>query len=191
MTGLSLVAILLTFTLLYVSTFVFHRSLFLRMTIVTYLVLISSGIYFSFETYKGWPSKEKLTHGYLVYSVTIEPSPEGPGAIYFWAIPEEEDLNVLQDFLTYKFELLSPRAYYLPYSKEAAQKFGDANEKVKQGFIVEIGGEQKKSGQENGEGDQQQDGESGSSSGSGEQQKYDVPHLTIISPDEVLRKGAK
>lgn len=190
MTGLSLVAILLTFTLLYVSTFAFHRSLFLRLTIVTYLVLISSGIYFSFETYKGWPSKEKLVHGYLVYSITIEPSAEEPGAIYFWAIPEEKELNVLQDFLTYKFEMTAPRAYYLPYSKEAAERFGDANEKLKQGFVVEIGGEQKQSDQE-GKGDQQQDGESGSSTGSGEQQKYDVPHLTIISPDEILRKGAK
>ena len=192
MTGLSLVAILLTFTLLYVSTFVFHRSLFLRLTIVTYLVLISSGIYFSFETYKGWPSKDKLVHGYLIYSVTIEPSKEEPGAIYFWALPEEEDLNIVKDFLTYKFELTAPRAYYLPYSKKAAEKFGEANEKLKQGFVVEIGGnEPQNESDQNGDGNDPQDGESGSSSGSGEQEKYDVPHLTIISPDEILRKGSK
>ena len=163
------------------------------MTIVTYLVLISSGIYFSFETYKGWPSKEKLVHGYLVSSLTIEPSKDEPGAIYYWAIPEEEDMNFVQYFLTYKFELKAPRSYYLPYSKKAADEFGAANEKLKQGFVVEIGGDNKTNeSQQDGNSDQQnQGGKSGSSSGSGELQQYDVPHLTIISPDEILRKGAK
>lgn len=187
MTGLSLVAILLTFTLLYVSTFVFRKSLFLKLTIVTYLFLISSGVYFSFETYKGWPSKEKLTRGYLVYSLIIEPTKTEPGAIYYWAMPEEEELNFVQDFLTYKFELMAPRSYYLPYSKKAAGEFAEANEKIKEGYVVEIGGEET---DQSGDGGKQKKGEGESSNASGDQENYDVPHLTIISPDEMLRKDA-
>lgn len=186
MTGLSLVAILLTFTLLYVSTLVFNRSLILKLTIVTYLFLISSGVYFSFETYKGWPSKEKLNHGYLVYSLIVEPSKEEPGAIYYWAVPEKEELSSVRKFFTYNFELTAPRSYYLPYSKKTASDFAEANQKIKDGYVVEIGGEETK---ESGDGGTQKKGV-GNGTSDGEQENYDVPHLTIISPDEILRKDA-
>ncbi len=185
MTGLSLVFILISLSILYVVQLIYNKSFFIKMCVITYMFLISSGIYFSFDTYKGWPSSEKLEKGYLIASLTIEPSEDDKGAIYYWAMPEESEKSFLQRFLSYSAGTIAPRSFSLPYSKQAADKFSEANEKLKQGYIVEIGGEEndvKSSGgkPEEGEGD---------GSGSGEQEDYNVPHFKIIPPNEILRKA--
>lgn len=188
MTGLSLVIILIIFALLYVVQLMFHKAFIPKLVAITYLFFISSGIYFSFDTYKGWPSKDKLDKGYLVYSITIEPDDQQDGAIYYWAIPDEDqEISAIEKFFTYKFEITAPRSYYLPYSKEAASMFGEANEKIKQGYIVEINGEKSSEQAAGGEG-KPEDGTAQATS-SGEQENYLVPHLEIIPPDTILRKG--
>lgn len=148
------------------------------------MFLISSGVYFSFDTYKGWPSGEKLERGYLISSITIEPTAEDKGGIYYWAMPEETEKNFLDSLLSYSFERIAPRSFYLPYSQQAADKFAEANEKIKEGYIVEIGGEDdiKSDGGKPEEGD-------GEGAGSGDQENYNVPHLKIIPPHEILRKA--
>ena len=151
------------------------------------MFMISSGIYFSFDTYKGWPSKEKLEKGYLIYSITIEPSEDNKGGIFYWAMPEETDMGVIEKFLSYQFEMIAPRAFYLPYSKKAADKFAEANEKIKQGYVVEVGGEESNENVD-GEG-KPKEGKPGTDLQSGEQEQYDVPHLSIIPPNEILRKA--
>jgi hypothetical protein len=187
MTGLSLVAILISFSLLYVAQMIFSRSVALKFVVITYLFIISSGIYFTFDTYKGWPSDEKPQKGYLVYSLVIEPSETDKGAIYYWAISEPEQMNTVQKFLSYEYGTLAPRSYHLPYSKQAASKFNEANEKIKKGFLVEINEEP--SGDGNGAEGNPSDGEEGRAENTdGEQEDYIVPHLKIISPDQVLRK---
>ena len=183
MTGLSLVIILISFSILYVLQLIFNKF-FLKLIVITYLFLISSGIYFSFDTYKGWPSREKIERGMLVMSLTIEPSETQKGAIYLWVIPEEKETG----FLTYDFGMIAPRSYYIPYTKQSATKFAEANEKIKQGFLVMIEGEGSEEEAE-GEGSQQQEQGGGTQRSNGEQENYNVPHLEIISPDNLMRKA--
>lgn len=186
MTGISLVIILLIFALLYVLQLLFKDYVMINLAAITYLFAVSSGIYFSFDTYKGWPSKEKIEKGYLIYSVTFEPSGKDKGAIYYWAVPEEKDMSFVEEFLTYRFETIAPRSYYLPYSKKAAQQFAEANEKIKEGFVVEIGGDENSDQADGGKNGKKGDGKPTSS---GEQEEYNVPHLEIIPPDQILKKG--
>lgn len=187
MTGLSLVLVLITFSLLFVLQMMFNK-LFLKLILITMLFLISSGIYFSFDSYKGWPSRDRIDRGMLVTSLTIEPSVTEEGAIYLWVVSEKKSLGFWGDFLHYDFGMTAPRSYYIPYSKKAASKFAEANEKIKQGFIVMIEGDETKEAID-GEGNQQQQGK-GTQSTTGEQENYEVPHLEIISPDTLMRKKA-
>lgn len=186
MTGISLVIVLISFSLLYAMQLVYNRFV-LKLLVVTYLFLISSGIYFSFDSYKGWPSKDKLESGYLVYSLVVEPSDEDKGAIYYWAVPDTTEQTFLEKFLSYDFGQVAPRAFYLPYSKQAAADFAEANEQIKKGMIVKIESSETKK-QMDGEGNQETRGE-GTDPTAGDQEKYDVPHLNIISPDKLLRKA--
>jgi hypothetical protein len=188
MTGLSLVFILISFSILYVLQLMFNKF-FLKLIVITYLFLISSGVYFSFDSYKGWPSKDKIEEGMLVISMTVEPSEHDKGAIYLWVVPNDKELTFVEKFLTYNFGMVAPRSYYIPYSKKAASEFAEANEKIKQGYIVMIEGEKSEEGGE-GEGNQQREGE-GRKQSNGEQENYDVPSLDIISPDTLMRKGTK
>lgn len=189
MTGLTLVAILILFSLLYSAQLFVSKSLTLKLAIITILFLISSGIYFSFDTYKGWPSKERIGKGYLVYSFSVEPSPDDKGGIFFWAVPEEKDMSFIERFLTYTFDGVAPRAFYLPYSKKAASQFADANEQIRKGFQVQIDGDETTSQQDDqGQGQNKGDG-NGNATGDGEQKDYNVPHLEIISPEQYLRKA--
>lgn len=186
MTGLSLVFILISFSILYVLQLMF-RHFFWKLLVITYLFLISSGIYFSFDSYKGWPSKDPIEDGMLVMSMTVEPSDQHKGAIYLWVIPTEKEMNFFEKFLTYNFGMIAPRSCYIPYSKKAASEFAEANEKIKKGYIVMVEGEGSED-QVEGEGGQQRQG-GGSQQSNGEQENYDVPSLEIISPDTLMRKA--
>lgn len=187
MTGISLVFVLISFSVLYVLQLVFNRF-FLKLAVITYLFLISSGIYFSFDSYKGWPSRDKIDRGMLVISLTVEPSETDKGAIYLWVIPEEKETGFLEKILTYNFGMIAPRSYSIPYSKQSASQFAEANEKIKQGYLVMIEGEEPDQ-QAEGEGNKQQEQGDGTQRSNGEQENYDVPHLEIISPDTLMRKA--
>jgi hypothetical protein len=187
MTGISLVVILLIFSMLYVAQMIFNKSLLLKFVSITYLFAVSSGVYFSFDTYKGWPSGEKAGKGFLIYSMVIEPDDTEPGAIYYWAVTEPPESNAFEKFMTYDFGMTAPRSYYLPYSKKAASQFSEANEKIRKGFLVEINEDE--SEQQGGEGSQSESNKGTNKEPTGgDLEDYDVPHLSIISPDRVLRK---
>lgn len=189
MIGINLVIALLIFSCLYVLQLFFNKSIFVKLINITFLFVFSSLIYFSFETYKGWPSKIKIPKGYLVSVMIIQPTQGSPGGIYAWVVhTEEKDLNTFERLITYKFDVQpSPRSYYIPYSKSANKAFGDAEQKMKEGNIVLIDGQGEPSEGQDGQGEGGTKDKKGMSN-SGDATEYKVPNLTIISPESILKK---
>jgi len=189
MIGLKLVSALIIFSIVYVFQLYFNRSLILKILSISIMFAISSLVYFSFETYKGWPTREKITKGYLIDAEVLQPDSHQnfPGAIFVWVVSQNKELAWYEKLFTYQYEITpAPRSYYLPYSKNGDKKFSDAKKKLKDGYVIEI-----TDGSEMGE---QQDGKNGKKAkqlnNSGDSSvDYDVPNLLIISPDNMLHKS--
>lgn len=182
---MNLVYALIVFSLLYVLQLYFNRNVFLKIITVTYLFLISSALYFSFETYKGWPTQQTIKKAYLVSVEIIQPSKEFPGAIYLWVYDQpEENTNSILNVFSYS-DKNAPRAYYLPFTQGASDNFTEAKKQIENGMVVELNGEAKQPV----EGEEQEGGENADGNRSdSDVDDYKVPSIKIISPSEILRK---
>lgn len=182
---MNLVYALIVFSLLYVLQLYFNRNVFLKIITVTYLFLISSALYFSFETYKGWPTQQSIKKAYLVSVEIIQPSKEFPGAIYLWVYDQpEENTNNIGNIFSYN-DKNAPRAYYLPFTQSSSDKFSEAKKQIEKGMVVELNGDVKQPV----EGEEQEGGESGDGNKSdSDGDDYKVPSIKIISPTDILRK---
>lgn len=181
---MNLVYILIVFSLLYVLQMFYTKSIFLKLIVVTYLFLVSSAIYFSFETYKGWPTSERILKGNLVAVEILEPTDNRPGAIYLWVYDEKREKNLYQKIFHYSTSVPAPRAYVIPYSKTSKERFEEAKKQIEMGATVEISTEGKGT-------DIKTKGKPGdklNNSTSGVDD-YDVPSVNIIPPNEILRKN--
>lgn len=182
---MNLVYALIIFSLLYVFQLYFNRNVFLKIITVTYLFLISSAVYFSFETYKGWPTQQSIKKAYLIAVEIVQPKDDFKGAIYLWVYDEERNVNILESVFGYSKDS-TPRAYVIPYSQQSNADFSEAKRKLEEGMIVELNGEKKKgiNDEDVPDGDPNEEGNVSSSSAEG----YDVPSIKIIPPDQILRK---
>jgi len=182
---MNLVYALIVFSLLYVLQLYFNRNMFLKIITVTYLFLISSALYFSFETYKGWPTQHSIKKAYLVSVEIIQPSKDFPGAIYLWVYDQpEEKPNSIVNIFSYS-DKNAPRAYYLPYTQSSNDKFNEAKKQIENGMVVELNGEAKQPV----ESEEQEGGDNGDGNRSdSDVDDYRVPSIKIISPSEILRK---
>lgn len=182
---MNLVYALIIFSLLYVLQLYFNRNIFLKIVTITYLFLISSAVYFSFETYKGWPTQQSIKKAYLIAVEIIQPSDKDKGAIYLWVYDEERDMNILQSVFGYS-DSKAPRSYTIPYSQQTSDEFTEAKNQLEAGMVVELYGDKKKGiGNEEAKGGEPDD--KGNTSAS-YVESYDVPRIKIISPDQILRK---
>lgn len=182
---MNLVYILIVFSLLYVFQMFFTKNIFLKLIVVTYLFLVSSAIYFSFETYKGWPSSDKIIKGTLVAVEIIDPSDTHEGAIYLWVYDEKKEPTLYQKIFHYSSNMIAPRAYSIPYTKNTKATFENAKKQIENGMTVELDGEG--------------NNEDIKTSGKGTDEKlnnstsgveeYDVPSVNIIPPNKILRKN--
>lgn len=182
---MNLVYMLIVFSLLYVLQMFFSRNIFLKLVVVTYLFLASSAIYFSFDTYKGWPSHDKIQKGILVSVDILQPTDSHDGAIYLWVYDEKRDSSFVQEIFGYAPAVPAPRAYVIPYSENAKGVFEDARKQIERGMTVEVTGEKALSEGEEQDGEKTDENANASMSGS---EKYDAPSIRIIPPDEILRK---
>lgn len=195
MTGINLVFILLVFSIGVALQMYFYRSLLLKLMVITMMFMISSIAYFSLESYKGWPTVDSIEDGTLIAVKVEEPRDGFKGAIYLWVTPDEQEKTITEKIFSYSVDI-APRSYQIQYSEQTADEFLDANEKIKKGFIVKVTkkGKQGSSDSSNGTGEGNSDNGNGSSntavaSGNrGDAENYNVPSLTIISPEEILRK---
>lgn len=182
---MNLVYMLIVFSLLYVLQMFFSRNIFLKLVVVTYLFLASSAIYFSFDTYKGWPSHEKIQKGILVSVEIVQPTDDHKGAIYLWVYDENKESSFIQKIFGYSTDVPAPRAYVIPYSENAKGMFEDARKQIEMGMTVEVTGE--KALQEGKENESEKSDENANASMSGSED-YDAPSIKIIPPNEILRK---
>lgn len=188
MTGIYLVASLVALAFIMSVNLILRSSVF-KLVMISYTFVVASLVYFSFETYKGWPTVDRSEDGQVIAVAMIEPRGPTPGAIYFWVMSTSREPSWVEKLYTYESDLPdAPRAHYLPYSKEAADAFRQAEEALKKGLMVTIEGGSV-SGKNNGkdtDGTGEAEGEA--EEGDSKVDKYDVPRLKIVSPQDFLKK---
>ena len=120
-------------------------------------IWFSITLYYSFQNFMGWPTEETISTQYsqLIWFQIKEPSKVSnhPGAIYLWVreIPDSEKIEGLtlkqlsnpMVWFTYPDETV-PRAYKIPYTKEAHRKLREAAEGRKKGIRTYVEIEKKK-----------------------------------------------
>lgn len=181
---MNLVYILIVFSLLYVLQMFLNKNVFLKLVVVTYLFLTSSAIYFSFETYKGWPSQEKITKAILVGVEIVQPTDINEGAIYLWVYDESAETSLFEKLFSYKPKGPTPRAYSIPYSENAKGKFEEAKKQLELGATIEL-----TSGEESPEIEQEQgNGNKEGNANASDVEDYETPSIRIVPPNEILRK---
>lgn len=126
--------LLLTLTTSYVLYFT-KGHLVGKFVLVAALFVFASAIYYSFESYKGWPTEEKVISGQLVWAQVREPE-----AIYIWVNDDvKPPNNWFEENLRYvPPNRVVPRAYKLPFSKDTAKEYMDAINAIKNGDYVRI-----------------------------------------------------
>lgn len=156
---------------------------------------IASAIYFSFDSYMGWPAP--LTENtvptnklQVVWALISEPTQATPGLIEVWVLPdvriyndkgvaESKKLEAWYDhFAPWKVfgyspkYLNMPRAFDIPYTREYAEKMSNAQQAIQEGSDVYISLEQfmnkdKKKKQQK-QGQQGEEGKGNSKEGNGD-----------------------
>lgn len=188
-TGFNLVLFLLGFATLYCIQLIFNRSIFIKILAITYLFVVSSGMYFSFDTYKGWPSDRKETKGVLVYALVIEPTSEKEGSIYLWIVPEKsKETSFITNLTTYNYPHdTAPRSYRLKYNNKLSSAVNNALEQIQNGQMVTIEMEGAENGGASIEGSKDETGNS-KVNNNGDTENYDSLKIHIVPPEEIFKK---
>ena len=148
-------------------------------------IWFSVTLYYSFHNFMGWPTEETISTQYsqVIWFQIKEPSKVSnhPGAIYLWVreISESEKiegltLKQLSDpmvWFTYPDETV-PRAYKIPYTKEAHKKLREAAEGRKTGVRTYVEVEKKKLRPDR----------------LGQQKVEDIIKFKLISPQDIIPK---
>lgn len=200
MTGAYLVAALIVFSLMYAIQLYYNKSFFLKLINITVIVFISSAVYFTFETYKGWPTTESIREKARIYSVIITPPVEGvhKGGIYYLAKERKKEPTVLEKIFRYMSPLPdSPRIYFTEYTEQEERLFSRAQEALEEGHIVYMNPPKKEAkkksnedgGKGGGEGSNVNDGadkQKANQNNEKEPDDYDAEKIEIRSPDDFL-----
>ena len=148
-------------------------------------IWFSVTLYYSFHNFMGWPTEETISTQYsqVIWFQIKEPSKVSnhPGAIYLWVreISESEKiegltLKQLSDpmvWFTYPDETV-PRAYKIPYTKEAHKKLREGAEGRKTGVRTYVEVEKKKLRPDR----------------LGQQKVEDIIKFKLISPQDIIPK---
>lgn len=183
---MTIVQLLIIFALLYCAQLYFSKNIILKVVVATYLFFVASAIYFSLESYKGWPSVEMAENGIITSIIIDEPVDDSAGAIYIWVRNTDTDIKWYQ-WVGYK-PTKAPRAFVIPYTKETAKTFKEAKKSIEDGKVVLIqpNDDPVSDSDANGKNGKQPDGKSGNLGDTIED--YNVPHLKIVGPEELLKK---
>lgn len=164
----------LVFSIAFSLMIYYNKSIGLKIVTVAALFFLSNLLYFSFETYKGWPSEQSLPKkGKLISSMVDEPSENYSGSIYLW-ISYEAEHGFFQRIFNYRYAYSeAPRGYRIRYDKSLSKRLQQAKEAAQNGFVVEIEMLKKR----------------GSSfDNASETEQYDIPEITFVDPRDINRK---
>jgi hypothetical protein len=172
----------------------------LKLLNVTVLVFIASAVYFTFETYKGWPTIEAQQERARVYSVVIVAPQEGmtDGAIYYWVLEKKTEQNLLEKVFRYNTTMpYAPRAYFVEHTDENERLFSRAKTALEEGSLVFLDPPKKKDKNKGtGDGKGGQDGEQRNTGKESEQASegnsdappsdYDADRIEIVTQEEYM-----
>lgn len=122
-TGIIFTYVLLSSVVLY-SIIVGRGPWKIKVPMVIIIPFMGFLIMASISRHAGWPTDvNPPTDSIIVKSIIREPNPvtDDPGAIYVWLIPPEST---------------EPRAYKLPYTRQAHSQFGKAEKGMNRGMIM-------------------------------------------------------
>jgi len=179
---------------------------FIKVVLIAIMFYVSSAIWFSFETYQGWPTNDRPNDDAVILAVTIfDKTNLEPGAIYVMAIPCVGAVDTCEEYKTddgiitklspYKIfgyvptAKNTPRLYRFPYTTENRKAFSEARENLSKGGRSTIKGEGKGKGK--GKGAAPGDAEDGDGkSGEGQENAHidDAPQIVNEGPQDLLRK---
>ena len=115
----------------------------LKMMAITAVMYFGVSLWYSMNTYLGWPSRADMPPKYMVYWAFVqEPSKvdNTPGAIYFWVRElEKEEKNPWLYALQYQGDNKDPRVFRADYSRELHQQVQQMTQGIKKGQVF-IGG---------------------------------------------------
>lgn len=185
---MNLVVLLIGFAILYTIQLFVARSFFLKLLVITYLFAVSSAIYFSFDSYKGWPADEKIKKAYLLAVHIVQPSSSSEGKIYIWTLPENKEQNILYSIFNFISTDDMPRAYIIPFSQKNEEEFTEAQEELEKGMVVILEGETTNKSNNTVNGNENNDKNVTGEGNGGSDEDYGGPRITIVSPDQVMRK---
>lgn len=126
--------LILTLTISYVLFYARGR-MFGKIAVLAVFFALSSGIYYAFDSYKGWPTDESVISGRLAWVEIVEPE-----AIYIWVYDDvKERNNIFEKYLNYVPPGRHvPHSYVLPYSDGSAEEYSNAKEELLRGSLVRI-----------------------------------------------------
>lgn len=178
----------------------------LKVVILLVLFYASSAVWFSFDSYKGWPTEASPRDDAIILSVAIfDKTNTSPGSIYVTAIPCTGDVSECEtyaedDGLMTKLSPYrvfgyapkarnTPRIYEFPYTEENRKAFSEARENVSNGGRSTIKGAGKK-GQGKGGQHGKEETEGGMMGGDGQENAGidDAPQIINEGPQDLLRK---
>lgn len=184
---MTIVFLLIILAILYITQLYFNKSFTVKLLTVTYLFFVASAMYFSLDTYKGWPTNEKVKEGILTFVIIDEPTEVSEGAIYIWVRNSEVKFFWYQ-WLGYSPKD-EPRSFVLPYTKQTAKKFREAKKNLEEGkFVLLEEGKEPENETASNKSEGEADGNGKNSNMNEYEDDYKVPHLKIIEPRDLLKK---
>ncbi len=134
-------AVLMALILYYVQ-----GKMALKVSSVAVFFFIASSIYFSFNSYKGWPAETQFTGKAEVLWIDVAEGPtDEESSIFVWL--KSGDLKYKKEIAKAWFDPRSalaydpqgyPRAFRLPYTKEGAKFADKAKRAIKEGGKVTL-----------------------------------------------------
>lgn len=186
MSGSFLISYFLGFTFIAALALYFSKIHSLKFLLVGLLFFITTAIYFSFESYKGWPTTEGFDKVQVLWLDSVQPSKKDAddGAIYVWGYELNETKQNDTPWYVYTPSIKSPRSYQFPWTEEFQREVKEAKEKLKGGSFVIMENPEEPAGNKEGE---EKEGE-GQAKSTGFAKNYRPPVLKILAPQDVFGK---
>lgn len=156
---------------------------------ITLLFYIAGAVWFSTDSFKGWPTRADLGEGIVLAVAMAEPTNDDEGGIFIWMVTgqDKNEMTLLdridpRTMFAYEGER-APRAFRIEYNENNAQMAAKIKKALADGMIVVMGEDGKPAPEGSGEGEGQ-----GAEFGALYQDGSPKGQFQIINPVEQMQK---